>query len=53
MTNIYDAVVELVGDPVPGLEPVVYVVSAVVLLFLLDSAFALIGNIIRVASGRG
>lgn len=49
---IYDYIVDLVGSPVPGLEPVVYVISAVVLLFLLDSAFALLANIIKVASGR-
>lgn len=52
MNTIYDWVVQLVGSPVPGLEPVVYVISAVILLFLLDTAFALLASIIRVASGR-
>lgn len=49
---IYDWVVQLVGTPVPGLEPVVYVISCVVLLFLLDTAFAVLGAVIRTATGN-
>lgn len=51
-SSIYDWVVELVGSPVPGLEPVVYIISCVVLLFLLDTAFALLASIIRTATGK-
>lgn len=50
--TVYNYVVDLVGSPVPGLEPVVYVISCVILLFLLDTGFALLASIIRTASGK-
>lgn len=52
MTTIYDALVELVGAPPVGLEPLVYCISCVVLLFLLLSAFSFIGAIIKWIGGR-
>lgn len=52
MTTIYDALIELVGAPPAGLEPLIYCISCVVLLFLLLSAFSFIGAVIKWIGGR-
>lgn len=45
--SIYAAVVELLGDPPAGLEPIAYLLSAFVLMMILSSAFGLLSVIIR------
>ena len=52
MTTIYDALIELVGAPPSGLEPLIYCISCVILLFLVMSAFSLIGAIVKWIGGR-
>lgn len=52
MTTIYDALVNLVGTPPSGLEPLIYCMSCIVLLFLLLSAFSLIGAVVKWIGGR-
>lgn len=49
---IYDAIVELIGTPPVGLEPVVYVMAAIVLLFLVMSAMSLFGMILKWIGGH-
>lgn len=50
--NIYDAIVELVGTPPSGLEPVIYVIACIILIFLLSTAFRLIGEVLSWIGGR-
>lgn len=52
ITTIYDAVVDLVGIPPAGLEPLVYVMSCVFLLFLILSAFSFIGAVMKWIGGK-
>lgn len=49
---IYEQLVELIGTPPAGLEPVIYVMAAIVLLFLVMSAMSLIGAVIKWIGGR-
>lgn len=44
---IYDALVSLIGAVPPGMEDFVYVVSCLVFLFLLLSAFTFLGSLFK------
>lgn len=50
--TIYEALVSLVGEPPVGLEPLVYVMSCVILLFLVLSAFSLVGAVVKWIGGK-
>lgn len=52
MISLYDAVVEVVGTPPVGMEPLVYVICCVILLFLLSTAFRLIGEVLNWIGGK-
>lgn len=44
---IYDAIVSLVGTVPAGMEKFIYVVSCVVLLFLLCGTFTFLGSLFK------
>lgn len=52
MATIYESVVALVGTVPSGCEPIVYVLSCVVLLFLLQQAFGVIYSIVNWIGGK-
>ena len=47
----YDAVVEIIGMPPEGYEPLLYVAVVLVFIFVLYNAFILIGGIIKKIGG--
>lgn len=49
--SIIQAISDFIGFVPEGYEPLAYVVSAIILLFLLTNAFILIGNIIKKVGG--
>ena len=44
---IYDALIDLIGDVPVGLEEFVYIMSAVVVLWLLLCSFTFLGSIFK------
>lgn len=50
--SVYEAVLDLIGTPPPGYDIVVWVVCAVILLYLITSAFSIIASIISYIGGR-
>ena len=44
---IYDSLVELIGSPPLGTEPVIYVTAAVIALFIVDSLSSFIVAMFR------
>ena len=52
METIYAAVVELIGEVPAGCEPLVYVFSCVVLLFLLQQAFGIVYAVVQWIGGK-
>ena len=52
MASIYEAVVELIGEVPAGCEPLVYVFSCVVLLFLLQQAFGIVYAVVQWIGGK-
>lgn len=50
--SIYEAILELVGDVPAGYEVLVWVVAAVVLLYLLCSTFSIIVSVLNWIAGK-
>lgn len=50
--SVYEAVVALVGDPPAGFDVLVWIFSAVVLLFLIRSVFGIISSVLEWIGGR-
>ena len=50
--SLYEALLTLVGQPPAGYDIVVWVVAAVVLLYLLCSAFSIVASVISYIGGR-
>lgn len=50
--SIYEAVIDLIGQPPSGFEPVVWCVSAVVLIFLVRTAFSVVASVLDWIGGR-
>lgn len=50
--NVIDELRALIGAPPAGLEPLEYVVAAVILIFLLTSAYSLIAMVFRWIGGN-
>ena len=48
---IYNAVIELIGPAPVGYEPLAYVATVFITLFLLINAFVMIGGIIKKIGG--
>ena len=44
---IYDSLIELIGTPPVGTEPVIYVTAAVIALFIVDSISSFIVSMFR------
>ena len=51
MQTIYDQVVSLVGDVPIGFEPVVYLASIVILIFLLSTGFRVLYSVLSWVGG--
>lgn len=51
--SVYEAVVALVGLPPAGYDIVVWVVSAVICLYLITSAFSILASFVSSIFGRG
>lgn len=51
MYTVYEALIGLVGEPPAGYDIVVYLVACVVLLYLLTSAFSIIGSVLKWIGG--
>lgn len=52
METIYEAVIALVGEVPPGCEPLAYVLSGIVLIFLLQNAFGIVGSLLNWIGGK-
>lgn len=50
--SIYEAVLALVGPLPDGCEPLAWVVSAVILLYLMTSIFSILSNLFSFIGGR-
>lgn len=50
--QIYDALISLVGEPPVGYEILVWIFSALVLIFLLRSVFSILYAVISWIGGR-
>lgn len=50
--SIYEAVISLVGDPPPGYDILVWIFSAIVLIYLIASAFNVLYGLFRFISDR-
>lgn len=50
--SVYEAIVSLIGVPPAGYEIVVWVVCAVILLYLITSAFSIVASVINYIGGR-
>lgn len=49
---LYEAVVNLIGDVPVGFEPLVYIACAVLLLWLLNTTFSIIFQVVNWIGGR-
>lgn len=49
---VYEAVLELVGTPPAGYEIIVWCICAVFTLYLLVSAFSIVGSVVQWMGGR-
>lgn len=52
MQTVYEQIVNIVGEVPVGLEPVVYMVSLLVLLFLLSAGFRILWAVLNWVGGR-
>lgn len=50
--SLTQAIIEIIGSPPAGYEIIVWVVAAQILLFLLTSAFSILGAILNWVGGR-
>lgn len=50
--SVYEAIVNLIGTPPAGYEIVVWVVCAVILLYLVTCAFSIVASVINYIGGR-
>jgi len=50
--SVYEAVLNLVGDIPVGFEIIAWVFSAIVLIYLICSAFSIIGSVINYIAGK-
>lgn len=50
--SVYEAIVSLIGEVPAGYDIIAWVVCAVILLYLITSAFSIIGSIINWIGGR-
>lgn len=50
--SVYEAMVTLIGEVPPGLEPVAWFVAAVITLYLIISAMSIVGAIVNAIGGR-
>jgi hypothetical protein len=51
--SVYAAIVALIGTPPAGYDIVVWVVCAVLLLYLITSAFSILASFIGFIAGKG
>lgn len=49
---LYEAVIELIGEAPAGLEAITYIVTCVILVFILSTAFRLIGAVVSWIGGK-
>ena len=49
---LYEKIVELIGDVPVGFEPLVYIGSILVLLFLLQTVFSILWTLLNWIGGR-
>lgn len=49
--SIYEAIVDIIGVPPVGYEPLLYVAVVLFVLFIISNAFMLIGGIIKKLGG--
>lgn len=50
--SVYEALISLVGEPPAGYDILVWIFAAVVLLFLIRSAFSIISSVLDWIGGR-
>lgn len=50
--SVYEAVIALVGDPPPGYDILVWIFAAIVLIFLITSAFNVLYALLKFISDR-
>lgn len=50
--SIYKAVIDLIGVPPAGYDIIVWIVCAVILLYIITSAFSILAAIFNFASGK-
>lgn len=50
--SVYQAILDLVGDVPVGYEPIAWIFAAIVLLYLLCSAFSVIASVVSWIGGR-
>lgn len=50
--SVYEAVLNLVGDVPSGYEPLAWVLSAVILIYLLCSVFSIIASVVNWIAGK-
>lgn len=48
---LYDKIVELVGDVPAGMEPVLYVVACLILVWLLSTFFSVLWSFLHLIGG--
>lgn len=49
---LYEAVLNLIGEVPVGYEPLLYVIAAIVLLWLLDHVFSIIWSVLSWIGGK-
>lgn len=51
--SFYEALINLIGVPPAGYDIVVWVVCAVILLYLITSVFSILASVLQFVGGKG